>query len=315
MFWSCSLHADDIAHNVSEATPVLTRAADLGCRALRTDLSWKDLEPARGIHDAGHIAFYRAYFAAACSSGLAPFPVLSQAPQWAKELYSSNSSAFFAEAENYATQVMQLVSPCGTLPLRVQLWNELNHVPSRWVRRDACALLSALGRGVRHVSTTAQLWVNAMADDPLWKRDVDGWIQDGCAGAYIDGVGIDHYPGTWTLSRWGDWTPLTTLLDATEGGVGAWRNRKAGVLETGFSSWSSVLASEMDQAAWVNVSLPALRAHAARAASFELANWYELLDGTHTGTVPQEAHFGVMRAGTLERKPAFLPLAQEMKKA
>ena len=91
-----------------------------------------------------------------------------------------------------------------------------------WLRSGACELLSALGRGARRANATAQLWVNAMADDPLWHRAVDGWID--CAGTHIDAVGVDHYPGTWTLSSWTDWAPLDRLLDATSA-TGAWAGR------------------------------------------------------------------------------------------
>ena len=312
--WFCSLHADDVNHSVAVASHVFSAAASLGCRGVRTDISWKDLEPSPGVHDDERIAFYRNYFATACGAGLAPFAVLSQAPTWAKDLYSSeNATAFFAAAEDYAALALQLVAPCAAQPLRVQLWNELNHLPSRWVRSGACELLSALGRGARRANATAQLWVNAMADDPLWHRAVDGWID--CAGGYIDAVGVDHYPGTWTLSSWTDWAPLDRLLDAT-GATGAWAGRAAGVLETGYSSWSTVVASEAMQASWVNASLPAMRARvrAAGAASrFEVANWYTLLDGVHTGVPPEEAHFGVLRPGTLERKPAFEVLADQLR--
>ena len=184
-----------------------------------------------------------------------------------------------ANVEDYAAFALQLVAPCAAQPLRVQLWNELNHLPSHWIRSGACELLSALGRGARRANATAQLWVNAMADDPLWHRAVDGWID--CAGGYIDAVGVDHYPGTWTLSSWTDWAPLDRLLDAT---ATSWAGRAAGVLETGYSSWSSIVASEDMQASWVNASLPAMRerVRAAGAASrFEVANWYTLLDGVH----------------------------------
>jgi len=250
------------------------------------------------VHDDERSTFYRSYFATACDAGL---------------YSSSNATAFYDAAETYAAFALQLVAPCAAQPLRVQLWNELNHLPSHWIRSGACELLSALGRGARRVNATAQLWVNAMADDPLWHRAVDGWID--CAGTHIDAVGVDHYPGTWTLSSWTDWAPLDRLLNATAA-TGAWAGRAAGVLETGYSSWSTVVASEAMQASWVNASLPAMRerVRAAGAASrFEVANWYTLLDGVHTGVPPEEAHFGVLRPGTLERKPAFEVLADQLR--
>ena len=96
------------------------------------------------------------------------------------------------------------------------MWNEINHLPSLWVRDSACGLLSTLGRAARAAFppnvTTVQLWVNAMSDDPLWERAVDAWVARDCARAYIDGIGIDHYPGTWTLGAWDQWARLGKLL-------------------------------------------------------------------------------------------------------
>ena len=63
------------------------------------------------------------------------------------------------------------------------------------------------------------------------------WLSDTCAGReIIEGVGVDHYPGTWTLGAWDDWSPLSWLLSETEGG--AWDGLSAGVLETGYASRS-----------------------------------------------------------------------------
>lgn len=105
-----------------------------------------------------------------------------------------------------------------------------------------------------------------MADDPLWETAVDRWLD--CAGDVIDGIGVDHYPGTWTLGEWTDWRPLELLFELT-----GRRQKRAGVLETGFSSWSPTFASELDQARWVNASLPALF-EASKGRRLDVVNWY-----------------------------------------
>lgn len=333
--WSCSLHVDDVAKNVTNATRAFAAARRLGCQIVRTDVAWKDLEPQRNNWSTTAADFYTQFFFAMGQAGLSPFVVLSGAPDWAKNILKSNRSLFFKAAYEYASRALPMVvSNSSARPLRVQLWNELNHIPSLWVRSSACGLLTALGRAARRAhlpgASNVSLWVNVMADDPLWQASVDAWVAPTCARPYIDGIGIDHYPGTWTLGAWDDWGKLATLLrrvSAPSDSHDPWSGLRAAVLETGFSSWSRLIASEEMQAKWVNTSLPALFATATAAAAsanhttgtpaaLELVNWYEMIDGKHKARepVPEEAHFGVMRWSSLEPKPAFAPLAAQMRR-
>jgi hypothetical protein len=326
--WSCSLHVDDVGKNLTNASQTFAAAFGLGCRIIRTDLAWKDLQPEMNLWSQRAAQFYMDFFSSMRRQGLAPFVILSGAPDWAKGLHKANQSAFFAAAKTYASRALPLAlagraaSTPPSSPMRVQLWNELNHLPSLWVRDSACGLISALGQAARaQLPTSSQLWINVMSDDPLWQKSVDHWLQPDCARTYIDGIGIDHYPGTWSLGAWDSWAKLDTLLSrvAKPAGVDLWSGRRAAVLETGYSSWSSLLATEQDQARWVNTSLPALFACARAApasAPLELVNWYQLLDGRPKPheSVPQEAHFGVMRWSTLAPKPAFAALAAQIRR-
>lgn len=319
--WSCSLHVDDVEKNLTTARRALDVAYNLGCRFMRTDLSWRDVEPEQNVHSSLEAQFYRDFFAAVKLAGLAPLVILSGAPDWAKDLHTTNVSAFLEAVEEYAAYSLPLLGDANASApsLRVQLWNELNHVPSLWVRSSACGLLSALGRGAARAFPRhqLQLWVNVMADDPLWQNAVDHWVAPTCARAYIDGLGIDHYPGTWSIGAWTNWDPLRTLLRRVSSPpTDPWSGLRPAVLETGFSSWSHLLASEADQARWVNASLPAmLDVAAAQGTRLELVNWYTLIDGRpkKKEPVPQEAHFGVVRWSTLEPKPAYAPLAAQMR--
>jgi hypothetical protein len=133
----CSLHAGDVEYSLAKVSRVFTVALTLGCRGIRTDVYWKDLEPSPGRGDSGKAEFYRRYWEMACDAGLEPFPILSGAPDWAKTLLKNNGSATFLEAaEAYAASAMPLLpTTCRAGgELHVQLWNELNHLPSLWVR-------------------------------------------------------------------------------------------------------------------------------------------------------------------------------------
>ena len=212
--WFCS-STPTTSTTPSSAPPTSSAAASLGCRGVRTD----GVEGPRafsGVHDDKRIAFY-ALFAAACSFGVSPFQS-SRRHTWAK------------------TSICQTQPPSTPPPKLARLRSS----SSRRAPRSRCACscgtssttcrragfgaarASCCSRSLGHArraNATAQLWVNAMADDPLWHRAVDGWR---LRRHHIDAVGIDHYPGTWTLSSWTDWAPLDRLLDATATSGAAW---------------------------------------------------------------------------------------------
>ena len=68
--WFCSLHAEDVGFNVDNATRTFAAAHALGCRGIRTDVSWSDLEPSQDGWNQTAMDFYTAYFVAAHKAGL-----------------------------------------------------------------------------------------------------------------------------------------------------------------------------------------------------------------------------------------------------
>lgn len=115
--WFCSLHAEDIGFNLTNASRTFAAAHDLGCRGIRTDISWSDLEPNKqGVWDTTKVDFYTKYFAAAQETGLALLPILSHAPNWAKTLYKSNVTAFLDAAETFAGRALEVLPTCKPVP-------------------------------------------------------------------------------------------------------------------------------------------------------------------------------------------------------
>lgn len=209
---------------------------------------------------------------------------------------------------------------------------------------------------MRSSVTSALLLVNVMADIPFWGDWVTQWAT--CAGKYIDVLGVDHYPGawwsahpsprcpkrcparssmrcpsrvcrgvgrgmcaagTWALEAWDDWSPLTTIVERCNNASDVLYGTAPAVLETGYSTWSRQLANDADQVAWVNASLPALRAAvqaaASQAYSVALLNYYELMDmdtGGHESVIPEENDFGVVDSRTLAPKPAYAALTAQI---
>ena len=354
--FTISLHGGQIQHNASAAH--LSRLArlrqDLGARGFRIDLFWDDLQPANGSGwDAQKVAFYRAFYAAQRGGSVI---ILGGPPAWAKALYAHSAAAFLAAWQRYLTKACAIVGDSQVIAW--QLWNEMNHEPSRWIHNDDAtvrAVFALAGQAVRqspelgNSGKSAPRYVNVMADDHLgvlgmipWEEALDRWIgrsegQHSASAAAVDGIGIDHYPGTWTLDpAYGEWRPLSTLLARVSERNNSWFGKRVSIMETGYSTWNKVLATDRMQVEWCNRSLAELCAVMRRTGrptgGVELINFYQLIDqGAEGGfrlgrsgsggdgedsawgwAPPEEAHFGVVRVDGVTKKPGFEALRRGM---
>ena len=329
--WSVALHGGEIQHNASLAPKVAELTKELGAVGVRIDVFWDEIQPlenetlCHGGEAASRCAFYSAFFRSAVASGLRITPILSSPPAWAKHLLTNaNATAAFLGAwRAYVTTAISLIIDAGASANvdAYQLWNEMNHVPSSWINHNpdaVCAVFNVAAGAIQaaagNTSSTPPppRFVNVMADDPLkvagmqpWEAAVSAWLDPGCAGGVIDGVGIDHYPGTWTLDpAFTAWKPLDKLLaNVNDPSNAAWYGKLPAVMETGFSSWNSVLASEHRQSAWVNQSLAALRSIvlASQQRPFPVRHlcYYQLVDVSTAGgskLLQQEDHFGIVHS-------------------
>jgi hypothetical protein len=327
-----ALHSGEIHGNLTQATAAFGLVRQLNAGGVRLDVFWNDIQPTQdGGWDGPKVAFYAAFFESAAAQGVELTVILSSPPSWARALFTGgNRTAFFAAWETFAAKAVSIVGDSAHAVVAWQLWNEMNHVPSSWINGDAdavCTVLRSAGAAVG--GGGAPRFVNVMADDPLkvagmqpWEAAATAWLAPGCAAAAIDGVGIDHYPGTWTVDpSFTKWTPLDKLLarvndDATAGNV--WYGKLPAVMETGYSSWAAVVADEQRQLAWVTKSLSVLRAKvlASRALRFPVRYvcYYQLVD-VDTGGVLEENHFGIVHSwnnGTFGKKKAFGELAAQL---
>jgi hypothetical protein len=204
-----------------------------------------------------------------------------------------------------------------------------------------CQIFTISGAAVRtanHSANSTALpprYVNVMADDYVqvagmqpWEAAVTGWLAPACAGGAIDGVGIDHYPGTWAPTAFTNWSPLDKLAqlvtgaNATNGSApSVWLGKLPAVMETGYSSFS-FLATEAQQLAWVQQSLPALRAkvNASRALApggggVQYVGFYQLVDVCSSCGLahvpPEEDHFGIVHTD-FSPKAAFAELKAQL---
>lgn len=311
--WSVSYHT--WPGDGARASSDLALIAELGADLVRTDAWWYAIEPARGQIDQAALDYYRWYVEEAGRHGLEVLVVLSNAPDWARQLYQSGDrGAFCAEFGEYAAAVGETV---GDLVVDYQLWNEPNHivdVPDG--DADVCLFLEGrrgldLGRQ-RAGAGDAPLrtYINLLVDGhdapigPSWQTDIDFFMERG-AGAAIDVIAIDHYPGTWSVGDWGG-----NILDRLFA-LGLRHGKEVAILETGFSTAGCILPqnTEAGQVAWIQSQLARIRAKVSDpdtrgGVPFALANWFKLDDRPGTDCWDLEDNFGVVRQDRT-RKPAF----------
>ncbi|MEM4307504.1 MAG: hypothetical protein QXU48_00360 [Thermoplasmata archaeon] len=119
-------------------------------------------------------------------------------------------------------------------------------------------------------------------------------------------LAIDHYPGTWGPPL-EDWSPLDVLLSICNQ-----YNKKAAIMETGFSTPGWWWHDEDYQINFINDALPKIRSKALtqniqRPNKFPIATWYELRDSNTQGFTlnPVEAiewNFGILHTGYSMKK-------------
>jgi polysaccharide biosynthesis protein PslG len=308
--WYVALHAEEFDRDLTRGAEVLDLAVELGAAGVRTDVSWFDLEPERDRWDDDALEFYAGYVELARERDLDPLLILSRAPGWARELYQRDPAAFFLEYEDY---VRRVVARLGPLVDRWQLWNEANH-PVDFVRGDDdWELFARAGAVVRERDPDAETLINVYADVPGWQRALTQWLER--AGELVDVVGVDHYPGTWSLASSTRWGPLRALVRRAGDPDDPLHGKRLAVLETGFSAWLPRIADEDDQRRWVARALPALHdlvreVHERRPGLVALACYYQLVDAPDRAL--QEGGFGVLR-GDLSPKPAAAALREAIR--
>ena len=293
--WYFSLHAGEVHYDLGETAAAFDQILALGGSGVRIDIFWYDVERHQDLWDPEMIAYYDAMVSLAVDRGIEPMIIISNAPQWAVDLYLSDAESFWTEYQDYAQRVVDLV---GDRVSHYQVWNEANHLIDPFAAADDAQLFLRAGPIFRDSDPGCVLYVNVMANLFAWEDAVTSWLTE--AGEYIDVIGVDHYAGTWDTAPFSDWGPLDTLLARINDPTDLWYGKQGAMLEAGYSSWAAALADEEDQRRWIDEALPALlaRIEAATASgqqSIWLGNYYQLID-VDTDGVGQEAHFGILHS-------------------
>lgn len=237
-------------HNFSPsiASKVLAEAAELGCGYTRIDIRWKDLIPDGQNVDEAAWSWYEGYLRAARNwYSLRPLIVLSNAPR-AVQGYSADSR--LAAWRRYVNEVAYRA---GHQCMIYQPLNEPNNPVFRIfpTKTTASAIIMA-AKTIKQHNPDAQIAINILAGLWEWQSDLQEIVRE--SGSAVDIVGLDYYPGTWTLSSKSDaanWNQFTDVIArARKTRTSPLYNRLFGIIETGYATNLRCFRSEQQQVSY-----------------------------------------------------------------
>lgn len=292
-------HPEYHAFEPEMALRSLCFAHQLSVGWVRSDLRWHYILPDGVRPDPLAIAWYREYLRTASRLGLKTMAVLSSPPERTRSLDSAKKLDAWTR---FVEIVIAELSPwCDSY----QLMNEPNNPVYRFASpQDSAEALVAGASTIHKASPSAGVAINISMDIWGWRHYLENILERSNGAVNI--IGLDHYPGTWTIGqheRWADVIELAELIaNAPTGSI--WSNRRLAVLETGFST-NAILRDERRQADYFRQlhELTTKLKTQAGAKGFVLGI-YELCDANSTAGLDPEAHFGLMTTD-LRPKKAF----------
>jgi hypothetical protein len=287
------------AFRPKEANACLAAIADLGAGYLRADIRWKDILPDGKHLDADAVNWYRAYLIAAREwYGLTPHVVLSTPPSAVTRLGKDE----LITAWHHYLEIV--IDNFGDLCESYQLMNEINSPVFRFV--SPTSLIDALTTGadiIRRRLPGAELSVNVLAGLWGWKNDLRRYRKE--LRSVVDVIGIDFYPATWSIALGDPWAQIETGV-IEEWSTGEQLPRLA-VTETGYATNIPMVRSEPQQSAYFlrlqSVIQKLEKQLTPRSLAFIML--YEICDEDTSMVLDPEAHFGLIKSGSLNPKCGY----------
>lgn len=286
------------------ATASLSACVQLRVGWIRTDIRWNELIPDGTHFDPQALAWYCNFLRTAAKCGLRNMVVLS-----------SPSAAVLSQKgpdrlEAWGRFVRLVVSELGTFCSGYQLMNEPNGPVYGFFSLRDCATAIVEGASIVHSADSAAIVaINISMDIWGWRQYLSDILLS--SGLAIDLIGLDHYPGTWTVGRSDRWAAVAEISDAiasaTPGSL--WFGRRLAIMETGYST-NVFFRDDREQSHYfkgVQEIIARLNSRPPRRLS--LCGIYELCDGNSEAWLDPEAHFGIMTSD-LKPKAAFATVAQ-----
>jgi len=290
-------HPEYHAFDPQMAVASLEAVVRLGIGWVRTDVRWREIMPDGRQPDRGAVAWYRAFLDAASARGLKIMVVLSTPPKAVMRQESTEKLG------SWCRFLETIASEFGRQCDCFQLMNEPNNPVYRFFRLGEVA--SAFVRGasvIRSLNPEAKVSVNVSMEIWGWRKFLARLLQS--SDRSIDIIGLDHYPGTWTIgwqNRWRDVAELAETI-ATARCDSPWSDRRLAIMETGFST-NAVLRDQKQQSEYFqNVLKIAKNLRHQAVGDGVLFGIYELCDGDSSAWLDPEAHFGLLTSDLKPKK-------------
>lgn len=188
-----------------------------GIESVRYDWHWRNVEPEPGKYSKEHLARYAKAKEIMAEAGLKePTIILSNPPEWAKQLYGQDKEKFFEAFARYAAEVKRgLEAAGGEKVTTVQVLNELNNSVYTPVKIEDLPWLCQITREAFHdYNPDMKLMGTLIAANlpEIVKQATLGEVSFGTpieqylpkfkevAKENFDRIAVDYYPGMWHLS-------------------------------------------------------------------------------------------------------------------
>ncbi len=183
-----------------------------------------------------------------------------------------------------------------------QLGNELNHfvdpMPSEYDTAYIESLANGVDMGESYRDSNYLTIINVFADITGWENTLRDWLT--LSSEEIDIIAIDHYPGTWTLTYFNDWSPLDSLIQMAQE-----YNKMPAIMETGYPS-SGYGHTEEGQKYYIDVAFDAI-VQKTQNNYIAFLSWYMLWDESPISCELGYCGWGVLREN-FTIKPAWYTL-------
>ena len=267
----------------------LKAATRLGVGWVRSDIHWSEIIPEGLEPDPKALAWYRSYLRVASDLGLKCMAVLSNPPKFVLKQQG------LARLESWTRFVELVVSELGEWCPIFQLMNEPNNPVYGFLSLSEVAAAVARGATAIHsVLPSAKVAINIAMDVWGW-QDYLTSVMDLSKGS-IDIVGLDHYPGTWTVVQHARWDHVTQFADAIASAPtgSLWSGRGLSIIETGYST-NAILRGQSQQAEYFeSIKRVATYIRQKSVMDCPIFGIYELCDSDSSAWLDPEAHFGLM---------------------
>ena len=304
--WGMCLHKCEIDDRDTKRNRALDYIRDLGAVYVRTDIYVDELVNENHSINLNYKNWWDDYISAANARDLELILILNfKKDGWLDKKYSKSAQYFMPEWRYCCAKVAQCF---GDRVYYYQILNEENHPLSsdcnKLHKADECKAFKNAHQGLAQHDSDFKTIVNVYADWLGWANVLDRWCRD--AGNYIDVLAIDHYPGTYNILKFDNWTPLEVLINKINNPNDPCYGKQGAITETGFSTWYP--GSHKKHKDFVNTALPKIRRLTYDNNSdpeknkIIIACLYELRD--NIGGRGIEGNFGIL-CDDWKKKPAY----------